>query len=101
MLTGFSKRWEKQPYGIGHFFQAMAIDAFISEAEFKKTTGDILRDSAKFEKIYRTETGYLQPGRKNMKQKKITRPMVLQFLRIWSQNLISFAKELTLNGYHF
>ena len=42
-LTGFSENGNKQPFGIGHFFQAIAIDAFTSADEFKKTTGDILR----------------------------------------------------------
>jgi len=42
-LTGFSENGTKQPFGIGHFFQAIAIDAFTSASEFKKTTGDILR----------------------------------------------------------
>ena len=42
-MTGFSENGNKQPFGIGHFFQAIAIDAFTSADEFKKTTGDILR----------------------------------------------------------
>lgn len=42
-LTGFSGIGNKQPFGIGHFFQAIAIDAFTSADEFKKTTGEILR----------------------------------------------------------
>ncbi len=42
-LTGFSENGKKRPFGIGHFFQAIAIDAFTSAYEFKKTTGDILR----------------------------------------------------------
>lgn len=42
-LTGFSKNGTKQPFGIGHFFQAITIDAFSTVEEFKKTTGDIIR----------------------------------------------------------
>jgi L-2-hydroxycarboxylate dehydrogenase (NAD+) len=42
-LTGFSENGTKQPFGVGHFFQAIAIEAFTSAAEFKKTTGDIIR----------------------------------------------------------
>ncbi len=42
-LTGFSENGKTQPFGIGHFFQAISIEAFTSTAEFKKTTGDIVR----------------------------------------------------------
>ncbi len=42
-LTGFTSTGNKQPFAIGHFFQAISIEAFTSEAEFKKSTGDILR----------------------------------------------------------
>lgn len=43
MLTGF-KAGEKVPYSIGHFFIVIDINAFTDPADFKKTTGDILRE---------------------------------------------------------
>ena len=43
-LLGFSPEGQKQPYHLGHFFVAINIDAFCDVADFKKTTGDILRD---------------------------------------------------------
>jgi L-2-hydroxycarboxylate dehydrogenase (NAD+) len=43
MLTGF-KDGKKIPYGIGHFFIAIDINAFTEPDEFKKTTGNILRE---------------------------------------------------------
>jgi LDH2 family malate/lactate/ureidoglycolate dehydrogenase len=42
-LTGLAADGQKQPYGIGHFFQAISIEAFTDISDFKKTTGDILR----------------------------------------------------------
>jgi len=43
MLLGV-KDGKKIPYPIGHFFIVIDISAFTDPAEFKKTTGDILRE---------------------------------------------------------
>jgi len=42
-LLGFSPEGKKQPYHLGHFFIAIDIAAFTDPADFKKSTGDILR----------------------------------------------------------
>ncbi|HHY09783.1 MAG TPA: Ldh family oxidoreductase, partial [Firmicutes bacterium] len=41
-LSGL-RNGEKVPHALGHFFTAIDIEAFTSLAEFKKTTGEILR----------------------------------------------------------
>jgi L-2-hydroxycarboxylate dehydrogenase (NAD+) len=43
MLTGFNDG-KKVPYSIGHFFIVIDISAFTDPVDFKKTTGDILRE---------------------------------------------------------
>jgi L-2-hydroxycarboxylate dehydrogenase (NAD+) len=43
MLNG-SRNGEKIPYSIGHFFIVIDINAFTEPDDFKKTTGDILRE---------------------------------------------------------
>lgn len=43
MLLGF-KDGQKVPYPLGHFFIAIDVDAFNDVDEFKKITGDILRE---------------------------------------------------------
>ncbi|TVQ14717.1 MAG: Ldh family oxidoreductase [Bacteroidetes bacterium] len=43
MLMGI-KDGKKVPYPLGHFFIAMDINAFTEPADFKKTTGNILRE---------------------------------------------------------
>jgi L-2-hydroxycarboxylate dehydrogenase (NAD+) len=43
MLTGFSEG-KKIPYATGHFFMVMDINAFTDPEDFKKTTGNILRE---------------------------------------------------------
>ena len=43
-LAGFGPDGAKHPYHLGHFFMAIDISAFTPVEEFKKTTGDILRE---------------------------------------------------------
>lgn len=43
MLVG-NKDGKKIPYSVGHFFMVIDISAFTDPSDFKKTTGDILRE---------------------------------------------------------
>jgi len=43
-LNGFDADGKKTPFHLGHFFIAIDINAFVEPAQFKKTTGDILRE---------------------------------------------------------
>jgi LDH2 family malate/lactate/ureidoglycolate dehydrogenase len=43
-LNGFGENGSKRPFGLGHFFIAIDIGAFVEPDKFKKTTGDILRE---------------------------------------------------------
>ncbi len=43
-LTGKDADGNKQPYHLGHFFMAIDPEAFMGAEEFKKTTGEILRE---------------------------------------------------------
>lgn len=43
-LNGVDKDGNKQPYHLGHFFIAIDINAFTKVEDFKKITGDILRE---------------------------------------------------------
>lgn len=42
--TGIGKDGKLKPFGLGHFFMAVDIESFTDIAQFKKTTGDILRE---------------------------------------------------------
>lgn len=100
MLTGFSDKGDKQPYGIGHFFQALSIEAFSSEAEFKKTTGDILR-ALRNSKIIPGQDRIFTAGEKEYENAKMTSIHGIEI----SPNLVSelnqLAEELQLNDYRF
>jgi LDH2 family malate/lactate/ureidoglycolate dehydrogenase len=43
-LNGFDAMGKKVPYRLGHFFIAIDVAAFVEPEQFKKTTGDILRE---------------------------------------------------------
>ena len=43
-LNGFDADGKKIPFHLGHFFIAIDISAFVEPAQFRKTTGDILRE---------------------------------------------------------
>ena len=43
-LNGIDASGKKVPYHLGHFFIAVDINAFVEPSQFKKTTGDILRE---------------------------------------------------------
>jgi L-2-hydroxycarboxylate dehydrogenase (NAD+) len=43
MLMGVENE-KKVPYSLGHFFMAIDVKAFTEESEFRKTTGNILRE---------------------------------------------------------
>ncbi len=43
-LTGLDEQGHPQPNRIGHFFMAMNVEGFCDLQDFKKTTGDILRE---------------------------------------------------------
>lgn len=49
-LLGF-ENGKKVPYRLGHFFIAINIEAFVDLPEFKKTTGDILRELRNSQKM--------------------------------------------------
>ncbi len=42
-LSGLDRNGNKIPYSLGHFFIAIDIQCFCDPADFRKTTGDILR----------------------------------------------------------
>ncbi len=62
MLLGF-QNGKKVPYPLGHFFIAIDINAFVELDEFKKTTGDILRELRNSKKMPGAERIFT-PGEK-------------------------------------
>mgnify|MGYP000209307665 FL=1 len=57
MLLGF-RDGKKVPYSLGHFFIAIDVSAFTDPADFKKTTGNILRELRNSKKMPGAERIY-------------------------------------------
>ncbi len=57
-LLGYDGDGNKAPYRLGHFFMAIDIEAFIEVDDFKKTTGDILRQLRESQKVPGAERIY-------------------------------------------
>ncbi|NLY60979.1 MAG: Ldh family oxidoreductase [Clostridiales bacterium] len=99
MLTGF-KDGKKVPYCLGHFFIAIDVSAFTELEDFKKTTGDILRELRNSKKAKGQDRIYTA-GEKEYdtwtyrKDKGV--PVNPELLR----ELITVRDELGLEGYDF
>lgn len=99
MLLGF-ENGKKVPYHLGHFFIAIDISAFVELEEFKKTTGNILRELRASKKmpgqsrIYTAgEKEYLAWLERKDKGVPVNREL--------QKEILTLQKELGLNEYEF
>lgn len=99
MLLGF-ENGKKVPYGLGHFFIAIDVSAFIELEDFKKTTGDILRELRNSKKAKGHDRIYTA-GEKEydtwLYRKDKGVPVNEELLK----ELIVLRDELGLKGYEF
>ena len=100
MLSGFDTNGQKSPYHLGHFFIAIDISAFINPADFKKTTGTILRQLRNSKKapghdrIYTAGEKEYYCQLERMKKGIPLNPELQEEIKI-------MIKELDLQGYDF
>lgn len=99
MLTGF-RDGKKVPYGLGHFFMAIDISHFIEVDEFKKITGDILRQLRNSKKMPGAERIYTAGEKEHLvwlerKNKGVPAGEELQ------AEIISMRNEMGLTSYRF
>jgi L-2-hydroxycarboxylate dehydrogenase (NAD+) len=99
-LTGFSDNGQKQAFGIGHFFQAIAIDAFTSAYEFKKTTGDILRALRNSKRANGHDRIYTAGEKEAEESIKSNRDGISISTNL-SEELNKLAKDFSLTKYQF
>lgn len=91
---------KKVPYHLGHFFMAIDISAFTELDEFKKTTGDILRELRGSKKAPGHDRIYTAGEKEHLawlerKEKGVPVGRVLQ------QEMIAMRNELGLDDYRF
>lgn len=98
MLNGYDSAGKRIPYHLGHFFIAIDIAAFIDPADFKKTTGNILRDLRASKKMPGAERIYTAGEKEYLawmerKDKGVPVNEVLQ------DEMKTMIRELGLTGY--
>jgi LDH2 family malate/lactate/ureidoglycolate dehydrogenase len=99
-LTGFTSTGKKQPFRIGHFFQAISIEAFTSEAEFKKSTGDILRTLRSSKKAKHHERIFTAGEKEAKATIKSLRDGIVISSNL-AEELNGLAQRFDLDVYHF
>jgi L-2-hydroxycarboxylate dehydrogenase (NAD+) len=90
----------KVPYHLGHFFIAIDINAFTELEDFKKTTGEILRELRASRKAPGQDRIYTAGEKEHLawlerKEKGVPVGKVLQ------QEMVTMRNELGLDEYHF
>jgi L-2-hydroxycarboxylate dehydrogenase (NAD+) len=91
---------KKVPYHLGHFFIAIDINAFTELEDFKKTTGEILRELRASRKAPGQDRIYTAGEKEHLawlerKEKGVPVGKVLQ------QEMVTMRNELGLDEYHF
>jgi LDH2 family malate/lactate/ureidoglycolate dehydrogenase len=99
MLTGM-RDGKKVPYNLGHFFIAINIDSFTELDEFKKTTGDILRELRNSSVAPGAERIYTAGEKEHLAflERKDSGVPVNEALQ---NEMIQLVEELGLKGYDF
>jgi L-2-hydroxycarboxylate dehydrogenase (NAD+) len=99
-LTGIAADGKPQPFKIGHFFMAINIENFLSLAEFKATTGQILRELRASRKAPGHERIYTA-GEKEYEMAKIIHQKGVAVIPNLQKELKYLQNELGLQQYDF
>jgi len=99
-LSGVDPQGKPQPFRVGHFFMAIQVEAFTSLADFKKTTGQILRDLRNSRKAPGRERIYTA-GEKEYENEKLVRAEGIPIVPNLQKELSYLQKELGLTQYDF
>ncbi|HOD17514.1 MAG TPA: Ldh family oxidoreductase [Candidatus Cloacimonadota bacterium] len=95
-LHGTTEDGKPAPYKLGHFFLAINIDFFTDLADFKHTTGQILR-TIKATKIAPGKDKIWVAGEKEYESEKLVRQRGIPLVPNLQKNIIAMQKELDLN----
>jgi len=99
MLLGFQDG-KKIPYPLGHFFIAIDITAFIELDDFKKTTGDILRELRNSKKMAGAERIYT-PGEKEYDTFNLRSKTGVPLNLAMQKEIKQIIEQYNLKGYDF
>ena len=99
-LTGFDENGNKQPFKLGHFFMAIDIEHFTALDDFKRTTGNLLRELRASTKAPGQERIYTA-GEKEFEVEKHTQIHGVTIVPSIQKDMITIQKELNLSNYTF
>lgn len=97
-LIGIDEQGNRQPNRLGHFFMAMNVESFCSLEDFKKTTGDILRDLRAATKQPDCERIYTAGEKEYENEQRIRRDGV-QIVPSLRKDICTMIEELGLHEY--
>jgi LDH2 family malate/lactate/ureidoglycolate dehydrogenase len=99
-LSGLDANGKPQPFKVGHFFMAINIENFVPLEEFKKTTGQILRELRNSTKAPGQPRIYTA-GEKEYEKEKIAWEKGIQAVPNLQKEIKYLQKELNLTQYNF
>jgi L-2-hydroxycarboxylate dehydrogenase (NAD+) len=99
-LSGFDGNKKPTPFRVGHFFLAINIESFIALEEFKKTTGEILRQLRATHKAPGHDRIFTA-GEKEFESEKVTRKQGIPINPNLQQDIAYIRDELQLHKYKF
>lgn len=100
MLSGIGENGESVPLHLGHFFLLINPENFMGLEEFKKTTGDILRDLRASDKALGHDRIFTA-GEKEYINKELSKNTGVTIEESCQKELIDIRNELGLTKYHF
>jgi len=98
-LSGF-ENGRKVPYGLGHFFMAIKVEAFTELPKFKKTTGEILRALRSSKKMPGQERIFTA-GEKEYDAWLYRKDRGVPIDESLRKDIVAMRDELGLKGYDF
>lgn len=99
-LTGLDEQGKPKPFRVGHFFMAMNIESFTSLADFKATTGQILRALRNSRKAP-GEARIYTAGEKEYEMEKLTARQGIPVIPNLQREIKFLQKELNLTQFDF
>ncbi len=99
-LLGLDSAGNKQYFKVGHFFMAIKIDNFVPLAEFKHTTGEILRELRAARKAPGSDRIFTA-GEKEYENERFVREHGVEVVPNLQKEIKFIQKELDLQNYEF
>jgi L-2-hydroxycarboxylate dehydrogenase (NAD+) len=99
-LSGVGEDGSLQPFKVGHFFMAIDIESFVNLEDFKRSTGQIMRELRDSRKAPGQERIYTAGEKEYYKEIEL-RKFGVEIVPNLQKDLIFIKDQLKLNNFHF